>query len=227
MSRQKEWWATRFFAEAERNVHLYDLDLTVLEMMKHIPDFPRGEGKRVLDVGCGGGKYLVFLADRRYQVTGIDFSPSALELTRWQVNRLAVEAELVEHDFTEFPYPFPAASFDVVLGVDAIHHLLPEKFRLAVAEIHRLLKPGGLFIGTFISTLHHSYGDGQALGEKSFERDGIVHTFQDLDDVKLLLQRYELIELVHRHICLDHVLPEPRRTCRAHWVFCARKHDTG
>lgn len=99
------------------------------------PDF------RLLDAGCGGGGMLAYV--RKYfpraRLTGLDFVPRALELTRDR----GLDADLVQGSTDALP--FPPEAFDVVLSIDVIvlRGVDPAK---AAGEFHRVLRPGGKLI---------------------------------------------------------------------------------
>jgi SAM-dependent methyltransferase len=93
---------------------------------------------RVLDLGCAFGFATRRLAHRGYQTVGVDASPAYIARARRahpQGVYLLASAEAV---------PLPDSSFDGVLFLDVLEHVHDE--RAALAEIARLLKPGGTFI---------------------------------------------------------------------------------
>lgn len=93
--------------------------------------------RRFLDAGCGSGRNLLEL-DRRGRGVGVDLSPEALRFCRERGVR-AVRGSLGR-------LPFADASFDVVTSFDVIYHRWVEDDRAAVAEMARLLRPGGLLL---------------------------------------------------------------------------------
>lgn len=101
---------------------------------------PLRAGIRALEVGCGTGVFLEKVAKSGAQIDGLDLSPELLARAR---NRLAgrAGARLVCGDVERMPYP--DASFDAAYGSSVLHHLsLPP----ALAEIRRVLKPGGRIV---------------------------------------------------------------------------------
>ncbi len=97
--------------------------------------FKRG---RVLDLGCAFGFATQQLARRGYETVGVDASPAYIARARRahpQGMYLLASAEAV---------PLPDHSFDGVLFLDVLEHVRDE--RAALAEIARLLKPGGTLI---------------------------------------------------------------------------------
>jgi len=100
-------------------------------------------GSRVLDVGCGTGDDLVYLATHfdRLNLTGVDGDPKVLAIAKNKSKKrgLAVKfrASLAE------ALPFTSNSFDVAWSSLMVHHL-PTKYKLlALQEMRRVLKPGG------------------------------------------------------------------------------------
>ena len=109
----------------------------------------RGD-ERVLDIGCGRGLLLVGAARRlpRGQAVGIDLwqaedlSGNRPEATLENARREGVAVQVETGDMRALP--FPDASFDAVVSKAAIHNLYEAKDRaLALAELGRVLKPGG------------------------------------------------------------------------------------
>lgn len=110
-------------------------------ILKHVQSLGRApESVQVLDVGCGAGFCTNPLAKEGYDVTGLDFSVSALEVAR--ANDATRKVEYVEGDALQLP--FAARSFDVVISMDVLEHVAPVS--KAVEEATRVLKPGGLFL---------------------------------------------------------------------------------
>lgn len=103
--------------------------------------------KRVLDFGCGTGASSRRLVSAGHTVTGVDASESGIRVARREVpdvrfHHLDSEAEL----------PFEAGSFDACLCTEVIEHLLDVTGFLA--EVHRVLVPGGLLV---LTTPYHAW----------------------------------------------------------------------
>ncbi|MEK7640511.1 MAG: class I SAM-dependent methyltransferase [Patescibacteria group bacterium] len=91
---------------------------------------------KVLDVGCGYGRYSEMLGDN---YIGIDLEKDALELCR----KSYPGKTFLEMDATKLN--FPDNSFDLVISTLMFHHLTEDQFIQATKEIKRALKPGGRF----------------------------------------------------------------------------------
>jgi demethylmenaquinone methyltransferase/2-methoxy-6-polyprenyl-1,4-benzoquinol methylase/phosphoethanolamine N-methyltransferase len=128
-------------------------------------------GESVLDVGCGTGSLAIALkaeVGASSEVTGIDASPEMIEQARRKATRAGVDA-----GFEVAPIeglPFPDARFDLVVSSFMLHHLPDGVKRKGLAEVRRVLKPGGRFlavdfggtsqsvIGHLLSVLGHTHG---------------------------------------------------------------------
>lgn len=104
-------------------------------------------GEMVLDVGCGTGTLALEVARRvgaSGRVIGIDPGENQIARARSKANRRNLPAEfqvgVIEH------LDFPDQTFDVVLSTIMIHHLSDTLKRQGLAEIARVLKPGGRLV---------------------------------------------------------------------------------
>ena len=99
--------------------------------------------RRVLDVGCGGGRLTITLAQAGAEVTGIDTSEQRLEQARRRAATADVELDLIEADFNA-PLSFADASFDAVTSRLAL--MAADDPVATLAELRRVLVPGGLLV---------------------------------------------------------------------------------
>ncbi len=101
------------------------------------------QANRVLDLGCGSGRHLIYLLKRGFEMYGFDQSPNGLALTREWLLQENLSADLRQGSFYD-PLPYPAAFFDGILSTQAIHHARIADIRRAAQEIARITRPGGL-----------------------------------------------------------------------------------
>ncbi|MEP7305826.1 MAG: class I SAM-dependent methyltransferase [Acidobacteriota bacterium] len=97
---------------------------------------------RVLEVGCGMGRFTLLLAERGVQVEGLDLSPGLLDRLRAH-GGLQVGIPLHCADALEPPASLHD-SYDVVLGFFVLHHL--RDMTDAIAAMSQMLKPGGRLV---------------------------------------------------------------------------------
>ena len=107
-------------------------------------------GKKVLDVGCGGGILAESMARLGAQVSGIDLSDKALKVAELHLleSRLAIQYESVSAEELAARTP---GSFDVVTCMELLEHV-PEPHSM-VAACARLVRPGG---HVFFSTINRN-----------------------------------------------------------------------
>jgi SAM-dependent methyltransferase len=98
-------------------------------------------GEKVLDVACGTGVVAVTAAGAGAKVSALDLSPVLLDHARANARTAGVEVDFVEGDAEALPYA--DASFDVVLS--QYGHMFAPRPEVAIAEMLRVLKPGGRF----------------------------------------------------------------------------------
>jgi ubiquinone/menaquinone biosynthesis C-methylase UbiE len=103
-------------------------------ILEHLGDLG---GKRVLDVGCGKGRFARVLLERhpRARMCGLDLSPAMLRFVPAPIGGVA-------GSMTELP--FAAASFDAAYATESLEHAV--EIDTAVAEICRVVKPGGRIV---------------------------------------------------------------------------------
>ena len=99
-------------------------------IQKHFPP-----GSRLLEAGCGSGRWLRFLADRGYAMVGLEYKRETLEMVRRAWPDLAVVQGDCEGS------PFAAASFDGALSFGVVEHWREGPAR-PLADLLRVLKPG-------------------------------------------------------------------------------------
>jgi SAM-dependent methyltransferase len=114
-------------------------------------DFARfsvGPGHRVLDMGCGGGRHAFALYRRGADVVALDMDAGELKDVAAMFEAMADAGEVPDGATasavrgTAYALPFEDASFDRIVAAEVLEHL-PDDAR-AMAELFRVLKPGGL-----------------------------------------------------------------------------------
>lgn len=101
---------------------------------------PQATSESVLDLGCGTGRIALPLSSKAFHVVGIDRSSAMLEVCRSKLERERLF--LVQGDACDLP--FPDNTFGVVTAVSVLH--VVDSASSAIAEIHRVLRPGGYLI---------------------------------------------------------------------------------
>ncbi len=128
---EREDWNRRW---QERAPHVRDDPSDVLAA--ELGETPPG---RALDLACGAGRNALWLAERGWQVTGVDFSDTALALARRAARERGVDVDWVQADVRSYR-PEPAA-YDLVVVL--FLHLPPAQRRELLARAAAALAPGG------------------------------------------------------------------------------------
>ncbi len=98
---------------------------------RHFP-----QGTRLLEAGCGAGRWVRFLQDRGHKMIGLEYSHETVEM----VKRHWPDLDIVEGDCERSP--FPDGSFDGALSFGVVEHWVEGPQR-PLRELLRVLKPGG------------------------------------------------------------------------------------
>ena len=115
-------------------------------------DFLAPAPAAILDIGGGPGRYSIALAERGYAVTLADLSRGNVDFAVERAAKAGVTLAGAEHADARDLSRFDDASFDTVLLMGPLYHLLDEDDRLAaVREAVRVLRPGGCLFATFIT----------------------------------------------------------------------------
>jgi tellurite methyltransferase len=178
----------------------------------------------VLDFGCGAGRHLKYLEGQQYSTTGMDIAPNGLHAARATLSGASFPVRLVRADMSD-PLPFSTDSFDSVISIHVIFHNPVQIIKRTLSEIHRVIKPGGIFLVTFNATFSTRFGKGIELEEGTWIPDigvdrGIPHHFSTLKDAAALMDDFKVT-----NIHLEEIAQEG--AVSAHWIVTAQKSLLG
>lgn len=104
------------------------------------------EGARILEIGTGTGHFARAAAKAGYRVTAVDVSPVMLQYAQSRAKADGLADLQRFHHAGFLTLSFEPATFDAAASVAALHHLPDTWKAVALANIHRVLRPGGRFI---------------------------------------------------------------------------------
>ncbi|MDP2922364.1 MAG: class I SAM-dependent methyltransferase [Candidatus Omnitrophota bacterium] len=153
--------------------------------------------KNVLDIGCGNGKYLVFLKTLGFKVNGIDSSPTAIEMTK---EALGNDSGITYANM--YDYDISISRYDLIISIAAIHHGLKKEVNNAIKHIYKALLPGGRFFitlpdnGSHWTTMvnHREIEPGTRVPLSGSEKD-LPHSAFTKDEIKGMFSDFKNINL--------------------------------
>lgn len=177
--------------------------------------------KRVLDLGCGAGRHVVYLAKKGFDVYGFDISKSGIEIAKEWLKKEKLKSKFKIGDMTKLP--FKKEFFDAVISIQTIHHNRVSKIKKTIREIYKVLKPKGLILisvpgYTISQRLKQNYWKDKAV--KIIEKNTFIplnglekglphHTFTK-KELKELFSKFKILE-IHKDKFVHWVLVGEKR----------------
>jgi 2-polyprenyl-3-methyl-5-hydroxy-6-metoxy-1,4-benzoquinol methylase len=177
-----------------------------LRYLPHVVDFSAYRGQRLLEVGCGVGIDLVRFARGGALVTGVDLAETSIELAKqyFQQAGLPADLRLMNGEALEFEDD----SFDVVYAHGVLQYTA--NAQQMVAELHRVLKPGGkaimmvynkyswLNLLSKVMKVELEHEDAPVLKKYSIQE--FRNLLQPFDSVRIVTERFPVETRLHHGI---------------------------
>ncbi|WP_372883768.1 class I SAM-dependent methyltransferase [Pyrococcus kukulkanii] len=127
------------------------------------------EVREVLDLACGTGIPTVELANRGYNVVGIDLHEEMLEVARRKTGKVKfIQGNALEINFRE--------EFDAVMMLfSSITYFNEEELMILFRKVHEALRPGGVFIADFSPVVRGEESRPLRVGRGSWRREAYNH----------------------------------------------------
>lgn len=193
--------------EQEAEANPYNANLEFPGTTDLVPDVT---GKRILDAGCGAGRYTEWLLEREAEVVGVDVSEEMLERAS---ERVGDQVELHEANLGDHLDFAADEEFDGVVSSLVLDYL--EDWRPTFSEFARLLEPGGFLVFSVRHPLdeHVPDGDGNYFAVEQREADwevGVPYYRRPLSEV--------LNPLLEAGFRIDEIAePQPTDTFEERW----------
>lgn len=174
-------------------------------------------GVNALDLGCGVGRHALALAQMGFRVDALDGSPAGLAALSQEAQDGSLDIVTRQGMMDLLPYHNEA--FDYLLTFNVIYHGDLDVVTRTLAEIHRVLKPGGTLQFTMLSKRNVNYGRGEEIAPNTFvvadaDDDKVhPHFYCNARELVALLGGFEISALVDRE----------HRPGHWHWHAIAQK----
>ena len=212
-------WEERYQDPAYRNKYPWSSVVTFV-----FRNWPRRADPSIVEVGCGNGSNLWFAAREGFRTAGIDGSKTAIEYAREWFARDGLQADFRVGDFASLP--FPDGDFDLAIDRGALTLGGVETVTSALAELHRVLRPGGRLLFNPFSDRCSSF-DGLPDADGCYRKisKGSINSkthmrFYGLNDVRDALKGWTIRSLEH-HERTEFLRAE--RVVHAEWLAIAEK----
>jgi Methylase involved in ubiquinone/menaquinone biosynthesis len=180
-----------------------------------------------LDLGCGLGRHSLQFARAGFAVSSFDLSPEAVASVTERAAAEGLRIAAVRGDMMDLPYA--DSSMDCLLAYHVISHTDTEGIKKVIAEIERVLRPGGEFYLSLCSKSSRGYKDAgfpfiDANTVRKVEdgpENGIPHFFADEESIAGLFSRFRILSLQHIRDCVV----EGRKYGSWHYFLLGRKEE--
>jgi len=164
--------------------------------------------RSAIDIGCGEGRYAIYLAKRGCRVLGVDRSRTGIEKLEKMAEAENLPITTQTADIAEFE--FAPASTNIVVAATILDHLESNLRRQAINGIKSALKPGGILYANVFTVSDPGYKlkkrgrDDQVFSDVSDTAAGIAHYFAK-EELKAvfkdfsIITYYETVEPDHSH----------------------------
>ena len=143
---------------------------------------------RLLDAGCGSGKYAIPLTMRGFDVAAFDVSNMGLKMAHDRCISRNLDIDLLAANV--YQIPFKNDSFDIVWCYGVLQHLLSNEREYAVSEFRRVLKKDGILFIEVFGEDDMRYG-GNEVEYNTFSREnGIVYHYFNKNEIAGLLKDF-------------------------------------
>lgn len=138
--RDSEWWSN-FYSNKEKPIPFFK-NIPDENLVSYVDSGLLKHGK-VLDVGCGIGRNSIYLANKGFEVCGIDFSKTSIEMAKETAKEQSIKIDFLCDSI--FDFQCQPESFDFIYDSGCFHHIKPHRRQQYLNTILKLLKPDGYF----------------------------------------------------------------------------------
>jgi len=182
---------------------------------------PERDQVKVLEVGCGTGANIWFLAREGFDAYGIDGSETAIFKAESRMREEGVKAHLQVKDAITLAGVYPAHHFDAVIDVACLQHNKLSAVDAILDQVYLVMKPGGSIYSMMVTSDSYGADLGKEIEPGTFievtegplHERGLGHFFT-LEEVQLLFERFTDVQIEHSARSMGN-----RTNWYNHWVI--------
>jgi cyclopropane fatty-acyl-phospholipid synthase-like methyltransferase len=145
-------WEESVYARGKQ-LNQWPFSDVVSDYVTHFPSTASEKPPKVIEIGCGAGNNVYFLAKQGYEVSGFDQSLSAINFAKARMTKERLQADVWVSSVSDWT-PLPE-DFDSVLDRGCITQLSVSEARRTVSKVWKALRPGGWFFSYTLYGAEH------------------------------------------------------------------------
>jgi len=167
--------------------------------MKEPPDILRSiveTGKvnpcRAIELGCGAGNNVIYLAQYGFNVTGVDISESAIKIAKRSASEKGIDCNFITADLRG-DMSEVKDTFDFAYDWEVMHHMFPEDREAYINNVYKMLSPGALYLSVCFSEESAQFG-----GKGKYRKtplDTVLYFSSENEMETLFMPHFEIEEL--------------------------------
>lgn len=159
------------------------------ELLVELVESGKVKQGRALDLGCGLGNYVIWLAGCGFEVVGVDASMAAIKIAKQNAKKRKVKCRFSVADLTG-QWPDLGGQFDFVYDWGLLHHILPENRDKYVENVHSVLRPAGRYVSVCFNEKDAAF---EGTGKYRQTRMGTVVYLSSEKELRKLFERFFMI----------------------------------
>jgi SAM-dependent methyltransferase len=112
---------------------------------------------KTIDLGCGTGNYVIYLASLGFDVTGIDISPTAIKIAKENAKKKGIKCNFLVADVLGNLNEIEE-KFYLAYDWELLHHIFPEQRKIYVENVYKILNLGGKYLSVCFSEKDPEFG---------------------------------------------------------------------
>ena len=141
---------------------------------------------KAIDLGCGAGNYAIYLAGLGFDMTGVDSSPTAINIAKARAEKRGARCRFVVADLLGDLHEV-TDTFDFAYDWEFLHHIFPEDRETYIRHVHRILRPGAPYLSVCFSEDDPQFG---GTGKYRGTRIGTTLYFSSESEIRELVSPY-------------------------------------